>query len=89
MCTMITNPVQIEGSGKGKSGWFEIHQANVSYDHPFHSSNEYALNLDFTNETLGPGARVAVELDARSARTLVDAILEVLKQAETGGFLPD
>jgi len=64
-----------------------VRQANVSYDHPFHAPLEHALNIDFVNETQGPGARVAVELDAGSARTLVEAIQAVLARAEAGGFL--
>ena len=87
MCTMIVKQVGIEGCGKGTGGWFDVRQANVSYDHPFHSSLEHALNIDFVNEAQGPGARVAVELDAESARTLVKAIQSVLARAESDGFL--
>lgn len=87
MCTMIARQVEIEGSGKGVTGWFDVHQASVSYDHPFNAPLEYALNIDFTNESLGTGARVAVELTETSARNLVDTILAVLAQAEAGGFL--
>jgi hypothetical protein len=87
MCTMIVEQVKIEGSGKGANGWFAVRQANVSYDHPFNAPLEHALNIDFVNETQGPGARVAVELSEQSARTLVAAILEVLDQAAAGGHL--
>ena len=86
MCTMIVKKVTIEGSGKGTSGWFRLNQANVSYDHPFHVSMEHALNIDFVNEELGPGARVAVELSEQAARNLVEAIQAVLLQAEAGGI---
>jgi hypothetical protein len=87
MCTMIAKQVEIEGSGKGRSGWFTVRQANVSYDHPFNAPLEHALNIDFVNEAQGPGARVAVELSEASARTLVEAILAVLAQAAAGGYL--
>ena len=87
MCTMISKQVKIAGSGKGKEGWFSVNQANVSYDHPFHVPDEHALNIDFVNEALGPGARVAVELSEQAARSLVETILEVLNQAEEGGHL--
>jgi hypothetical protein len=87
MCTMIVKKAAINGSGKGKEGWFTVNQANVSYDHPFHVPMEHALNIDFVNETLGPGARVAVELSGEAARALVETILEVLNQAEDGGYL--
>jgi hypothetical protein len=84
---MIVKKVNIAGSGKGTDGWFPVNQANVSYDHPFHVPMEHALNIDFVNEELGPGARVAVELSEQAARTLVDTILDVLGQAEVGGHL--
>jgi len=99
MCTMITQKVGIMGSGKGNSGWFNVEQANVSYDHPFnapldHALNidfnaplDHALNIDFVNEAMGPGARVAVELSEDSARALVETIQAVLDRAESGGHL--
>jgi hypothetical protein len=87
MCTMISKQVEVAGSGKGAGGWFTVRQADVSYDHPFSVPLEYALNIDFVNEALGPGARVAVEMDVESARTLVEAINAVLALAEAGGYL--
>ena len=87
MCTMIVKKVAVDGSGKGKEGWFPVNQANVSFDHPFHIPMEHALNIDFVNEELGPGARVAVELSEEAARNLVAAIQEVLLKAESGGHL--
>ena len=87
MCTMIAEQIQIEGSGKGREGWFTLRQANVSYDHPFNAPLEHALNIDFVNEAQGPGARVAVELSAKAARTLVATIMAVLEEAEAGGHL--
>ncbi len=87
MCTMIAEQVKIDGSGKSTAGWFPLHEANVSYDHPFDAPFEHALNIDFVNEALGPGARVAVELSVEAARTLVETIQVVLKRAEEGGYL--
>jgi hypothetical protein len=84
---MIAHKVTIEGSGKGREGWFEVNQANVSYDHPFNAPFEHALNIDFVNEAKGPGARVAVELSAEAARSLVETILAVLDKAESGGHI--
>ncbi len=88
MCTMIVEKINVEGSGKGTAGWFKIEQADVSYDHPFNAPYEHALNIDFVNESMGPSARVAVELSADAARELVKTILAVLDQAEAGGHLP-
>lgn len=87
MCTMIVTQVPIDGSARGASGWFTLREANVSYDHPFEAPFEHALSIDFVNEALGPGARVAVELSADAARALVGAINAVLAQAEAGGYL--
>lgn len=87
MCTMIVQQVRIDGSGKGREGWFTLDQANVSYDHPFNAPLEHALNIDFVNQAQGPGARVAVELSAEAARSLVQTILAVLDEAEAGGHL--
>jgi hypothetical protein len=87
MCTMIAQQVKIDGSGKGAGGWFTLRQADVSYDHPFDAPFEHALNIDFVDESQGPGARVAVELSVEAAKTLVEAIQAVLGRAEAGGYL--
>lgn len=87
MCTMIAEKVGVSGSGKAGASWFPIDQANVSYDHPFNAPLEHALNIDFVNEAMGPGARVAVELSEDAARELVKTILAVLERAEAGGHL--
>lgn len=84
MCTMIAQQVTVNGSGKAGAGWVKLDHASVSYDHPFDMPVEYSLNLDFTNQA---GARVAVELDAASARRLLATIHEVMHQAEAGGFV--
>jgi hypothetical protein len=84
---MIAQQVRINGSGKMGTGWLKVDQASVSYDHPFDMPLEYTWNLDFTSQAGGPGARVAVELDAESAQKLVETIQDVIKQAEAGGFL--
>lgn len=89
MCTMIAQQIEIEGTGKGALGWFNLRQANVSYDHPFHAALEHALNIDFVDETQGPRARVAVELSAEAGRALAETILAVLARAEAGGYVED
>jgi hypothetical protein len=86
---MIVEQAKIAGCGKGAQGWFEVNQVNVTYDHPFHAPLEHALNLDFVNEAEGPGARVAVEMSAESARQLVQAILTALERAEAGGHIEE
>jgi len=87
MCTMIVQKVKIDGSGKNNNQWFQLQQANVSFDHPFHAPYEHALNIDFVNESQGTSARVAVELSESAARELAHTILAVLSQAESEGHL--
>jgi hypothetical protein len=74
MCTYQTEVVKVTGSGKGRSGWFPITDATVYFDHPVHAPADHTLNIDFSNPSQGPGARVAVEVTAASARALVAAI---------------
>jgi hypothetical protein len=89
MCTMIAHQVKLEGRGKSGADWFEVREANVSYDHPYELPLEHALNIDFVNEALGPGARVAVELSVEAARQLVKSIQAVLAEADQRGVLED
>jgi hypothetical protein len=75
MCTWITMSTEIEGSGKGPGGeWIHLTDAHVYFDHPQHSTMNHALMLDFVDGTGGPSARLAVELNAESARQLLAAI---------------
>ena len=89
MCTMIAHQAKIEGRGKSGEDWFEVREANVSYDHPYDMPLEHALNIDFVNETAGPSARVAVELSIEASRKLIQTIEAVLAQAEQRGVLED
>ncbi|MDA8148069.1 MAG: DUF6295 family protein [Actinomycetota bacterium] len=84
MCTYQTQTVAISGSGKGAEGWFPVTDATVYFDHPVHAPAEHTLNIDFLNPGRGAGARVAVELDAVSARALASAILSTLDMAPEG-----
>jgi hypothetical protein len=86
---MIAHQVKIEGRGKSGPDWFEVREANVSYDHPYDLPLEHALNIDFVNEAMGPGARVAVELSVDAARQLVRTIQAVLAEADQRGVLED
>jgi hypothetical protein len=83
MCTYITEKASMAGSGKGAVGWFPLTGANVYFDHPFHAPYEHSLNIDFVNESMGPSARVAVELSPESARALIKAIEAALETGET------
>lgn len=82
MCTSIVEVVGADGAGKGDDGWFSLTHAVVSYDHPHHALLEEAINLDFVNPALGPGARVAVELTLESAKELSAALAKAIAAAE-------
>ena len=82
-------PGEARGPRQEGPEWFEVREANVSYDHPYDLPLEHALNIDFVNEALGPGARVAVELSVEAARQLVKTIQAVLAQADQRGVLED
>lgn len=84
MCTYQTEQLSIRGSGKGGEGWFALTDATVYFDHPVHHPAGHALMIDFLNPSLGPSARVAVELDADSARALAESILASLDSVPEG-----
>ncbi|MGH7085711.1 MAG: DUF6295 family protein, partial [Acetobacteraceae bacterium] len=70
------------GAGRGEGGWFPVTRAVVSYDHPHHALLEDAINIDFVNPALGPGARAAVELTLQSAKELGIALARAVAAAE-------
>ena len=81
MCSYLTVPTDIAGSAKGAQGWINVTSAQVYFDHPFHAPFDHTLNIDFADPSRGPGARVAVELSAASARRLVESIEAALAAA--------
>jgi hypothetical protein len=82
MCSWITEKTGITAHGKGVSDWIPLTTATVYYDHPASAPLDHALIIDFLDEAAGPGARVAVELSAESARSLVRAIEAALAAGE-------
>jgi Family of unknown function (DUF6295) len=78
MCTYETVCVCVDGSGKGPANWLRVTQATVYFDHPVHAMADHTLNIDLTDPSKGPSARIALELTAESARALVAAIQEAL-----------
>jgi hypothetical protein len=81
MCSYLTVATEVAGSAKGPQGWFPVTSASVYFDHPYHAPFDHTLNIDFVDPERGPGARVAVELSADSARRLVQSINEALAAA--------
>lgn len=83
MCSYLTEKFAMSGSGKGGSGWFDLSECMVYFDHPVHARPEHTLNIDFLAPAAGASARVAVELEAASARELAKTILAALDAKET------
>jgi hypothetical protein len=80
MCTYLTHTTDLAGSALRSDGedWFALERAVIAFDHPQDALVEHALCLDLR----GGSARVAVELDAASARRLAESILAVLDSDE-------
>ncbi len=82
MCTAISRSDQVCGAAKGPAGWFALSRSTVGFDHSTHTAEEHAFLIDFSNYDLGVAARVSVELDLDSARTLRLQLDEAIRQAE-------
>jgi hypothetical protein len=85
MCTYVTTTADItRGSAYDGSDWFSVDRAVVYFDHPQDVALDHALCIDVWGSA---GRRVAVELDADSARRLAESILEVLGSCEVQDVL--
>ena len=78
MCTYVTSTVDVAGSGYGGNEWFPVDRAVVYFDHPQDAPLDHALCID----VWGGRERVAVELDAASARQLAESIIATLEHDE-------
>jgi len=74
----------VAGSGLGAGGWFHVDRAVIYFDHPQDAPFEHALCVDLVTQaaTSPSQERVALELDAASARRLAETILAVLDSPE-------
>jgi hypothetical protein len=78
MCTYVTTTAPVAGSGYAGDEWFPVDRATVYFDHPQDAPLDHALCVD----VWGGRERVAIELDAASARRLAEAILGILDEDE-------
>jgi hypothetical protein len=78
MCTYQTETLAVRASGKTAEGWTALTDATVYFDHPVHFAAGHALMIDVRNPAKGPATRVALEMDAASARSFAEAILRTL-----------
>lgn len=84
MCTHVTETLTVTGSAKGPTGWINVTDATVYFDHPVHALADHTLNIDLRRPADGVGARLGVELTASSARALAETILAVLDAVPAG-----
>jgi hypothetical protein len=95
MCTYVTTSTEVAGSGYAGDDWFAVDRAVVYFDHPQDAPLDHALCIDVWANKSGPAGphggagtgRVAVELDAASARRLAEAILATLDHDEVKPLL--
>ncbi|MEA3020150.1 MAG: hypothetical protein QOI47_1674 [Actinomycetota bacterium] len=82
MCTYVTSTTDVSGSGRAGAddAWFRVTRAVVYFDHPQDAPLDHALCIDVWGG--GVTERVAVELDAASARRLAETILATLDHDE-------
>jgi hypothetical protein len=78
MCTYVTTTTDVAGSAYKGDDWFSVDRAVVYFDHPQDAPLDHALCID----VWGGKQRVAVELDAASARALAEQILTILEHDE-------
>jgi hypothetical protein len=78
----VTNTVEVAGSGYRGEDWFRLDRAVVYFDHPQDAPLDHALCIDVWGDRGQGQGRVAVELDAESARRLADTILATLEHDE-------
>ncbi len=82
MCSWIVETAEMSGVAKGPDGWIDLKQANVYFDHPFKAPMDHALIIDFVKDPNRPDGRVGIEIDAESAKRLVESINRALTTGE-------
>jgi hypothetical protein len=83
VCTYVTSTAEVSGSAYLGDDWFSVDRAVVYFDHPQDAPLDHALCID----VWGSHRRVAVELDAASARRLAETILATLEHDEVKPLL--
>lgn len=78
MCTYVTTTANVSGSAYRGDDWFAVDRTVVYFDHPQDAPLDHALCID----VWGHRDRIALELDAASARRLAETILATLDHDE-------
>lgn len=80
MCIDFSDATDVVGAGHANGESIGLARAVVSFTHPIELDLEHALCIDFRAGTGDPSQRIAVELDAASARELAYSILGALQR---------
>jgi hypothetical protein len=78
MCTYATESVPVRGSAKAAGQWAPVGEATVYLDHPYTTSLEHTLNIDFFTGSDDRSRHIALELSPESAQVLLGAITRAL-----------
>lgn len=90
MCTYVTYSDKVSGSAKGPGGaWMAVSDLTVYFDHPVHAMADHTVNIDVSDPSRGPAARIALELTPESARRLMTAIGAALDSVPPQLSAPD
>jgi hypothetical protein len=85
-CTGIVESCEtFDSAADGKQGWFKLGKLVVTLDSGIHTSTQYAISIDFVNES--QDMKTAVELSPTSAKKLADVIQTALSQGVKMGIL--
>ncbi len=79
MCIDYSDATNVVGAGHANGESIDLKRAVVSFTHPIELPLEHALCIDFRAGNGDPSQRIAVELDAGSARELAYSILGALQ----------
>ena len=93
MCSYIVEKTTLVGSAKGRKGWMRIDTANVYFDHPYYSTLDHVLAIDFTNEGEGAAICGGIFLSGKRAALVMEnsglrASIEPLARMGLGAGIP-
>jgi hypothetical protein len=85
VCSYVSYATDVTAAGYARGEWIDVRSAVVSFDHSPRLAPSHVVSIDFRAGGADPSARVAVELDAASARRLAATIVAALHAAEAEG----
>ena len=80
MCTMISEKVDVKGSGKKTNNWIPLDSCDIYYDHSTYVDCEHSITLSFKNEMNPIDSRITVEITPESAKDIINKINAALEK---------